>query len=105
MPQLDPVFAHLQPAAVWRHFATLCRIPRPSKAEDALREALRQWAIERGLTTLVDAAGNLIIKKPASPGHENAPGVVLQAHLDMVCQKNTGAGRCLPPISAIVPAS
>jgi len=91
MPQLDPVFADLQPAAVWRHFATLCRIPRPSKAEDALREVLRQWAVERGLATLVDAAGNLIIRKPSSPGHGTAPGVVLQAHLDMVCQKNTGA--------------
>ena len=86
----DPatVFADLQPAAVWRHFATLCRFPRQSKAEDALRDHLRRWADGRGLTTTVDAAGNLIIAKPASPGREAAPGIVLQAHLDMVCQKN-----------------
>ncbi len=86
----DPatVFADLRPAAVWRHFATLCRFPRQSKAEDALRDHLRRWADGRGLTSTVDAAGNLIIAKPASPGREATPGIVLQAHLDMVCQKN-----------------
>lgn len=83
------MFDHLQPSAVWAHFATLCRIPRQSKQEDALRDHLRQWADARGLSTLVDAAGNLIVRKPASPGHEQAPGVVLQGHLDMVCQKNS----------------
>jgi len=55
-----------------------------------LREHLRQWAIGSGLETTVDDAGNLILRKGASPGCENAPGVVLQAHLDMVCQKNAG---------------
>jgi len=83
------MFDDLQPRAVWAHFATLCRIPRQSKQEDALREHLRQWADARGLATLVDAAGNLIVRKPASPGCEQAPGVVLQGHLDMVCQKNS----------------
>ncbi len=88
MPALTAVFADLQPAAVWRHFATLCAIPRPSKAEDALREHLHTWAVAKGLDAQVDGAGNLIVRKPASPGREAAPGVVLQAHLDMVCQKN-----------------
>lgn len=78
----------LEPAPVWAHFATLCRIPRPSKNEAALREHLRQWATERHLESMVDAAGNLIIRKSASPGRENVPGTILQAHLDMVCQKN-----------------
>jgi dipeptidase D len=79
----------LAPGAVWAHFATLCRIPRQSKQEDALRDHLQQWADKLGLTTLVDAAGNLIIRKPASPGCEGKPGLVLQGHLDMVCQKNS----------------
>jgi dipeptidase D len=84
---LDP-FAGLQPAAVWQHFATICAIPRPSKQEGRLRETLRTWAEARGLATRVDGAGNLIIAKPAAPGCAGAPGVVLQSHLDMVCQKN-----------------
>ena len=90
MTQPDPVFAGLQPAAVWQHFATLCRIPRPSKAEGPVRDALQTWAHARGLATQVDEAGNLIIRKPASAGLEDAPGVVLQGHLDMVCQANSG---------------
>ena len=90
MPHPDPLFAGLQPAAVWQHFATLCRIPRPSKAEGPVRDALQAWAHGRGLATRVDEAGNLIIRKPACPGHEHVPGVVLQGHLDMVCQANSG---------------
>lgn len=85
---LPAPFAGLEPIAVWSHFATLCAIPRPSKGEDALREHLRTWALGQGLACEVDAAGNLIVRKPASAGYESAPGVILQAHLDMVCQKN-----------------
>ena len=84
-----PDLSGLEPAIVWTHFATLCRIPRQSKQEAALREHLQHWASERGLESTVDAAGNLIIRKAASKGRENAPGTILQAHLDMVCQKNT----------------
>lgn len=80
--------AALQPHYVWRHFATLCRIPRPSGHEGAIRDALRGWADARGLETVVDGIGNLIIRKPATPGYTRHPGVVLQGHLDMVCQKN-----------------
>lgn len=82
------IFRGLEPAHVWSHFADLCRIPRASKAEDAVREHVRAWAQARGLSCKVDPAGNLLIHKPATPGKEGAPGVVLQAHLDMVCQKN-----------------
>lgn len=82
------IFAGLQPAIVWQHFATLCSTPRMSKQEGQLRQQLLAWAAARGLAATVDGAGNLIIRKPASPGHQEAPGVVLQAHLDMVCQKN-----------------
>ncbi len=87
--RLSPVFSGLQPAAVWKHFATLCRIPRPSKDEAHLREHLSQWATELNLETQIDAAGNLLIRKPASSGRRDAPSVILQAHLDMVCQKNS----------------
>lgn len=85
---LSSVFDGLSPAVIWEHFATLCSIPRPSKGEARLRDHLRAWAEARGLATTVDAAGNLIVRKPASAGREAAPGVVLQSHLDMVCQAN-----------------
>ncbi len=87
---MNSVFADLEPRPVWAHFATLCAIPRPSKHEVALREHLLDWADQRGIAARVDAAGNLILKKPASPGSESQPGVILQGHLDMVCQKNAG---------------
>ena len=82
------VFNELKPSIVWAHFATLCASPRPSKGEAPLREHLLRWAAERGLSASVDATGNLVLRKPASTGCEASPGVVLQAHLDMVCQKN-----------------
>jgi dipeptidase D len=85
---IDSVFSGLQPASVWAHFATLCAVPRASKQEVQLREQLYQWATGRGLNATADAAGNLIVRKPATVGREQVPGVVLQAHLDMVCQKN-----------------
>ena len=87
---LETVFRDLSPAIVWRHFAVLCAIPRPSKKESSLVQHLVDWAAARGLSAERDAAGNLIVRKPASAGCESAPGVVLQAHLDMVCQANAG---------------
>ena len=97
------VFSTLQPAAVWAHFATLCAIPRRSKEEGRLRDYLQAWAADRGLESVVDAVGNLIIRKTASAGCEKMPGVVLQAHLDMVCQKNTDSDHDLS-LDPIVPA-
>lgn len=84
MPLLD----QLEPAAVWRHFSTLLNTPRPSKHEAAVRERIAAWATARGLATQIDGTGNLIIRKPATAGMEERQGVVLQGHLDMVCQKN-----------------
>ncbi len=83
-------FAGLEPASVWAHFAALCRIPRQSKHEGSVVAFLKDWADKLGLENLVDQGGNLIIRKAASFGRENLPGVVLQGHLDMVCQKNEG---------------
>ena len=98
------MFEDLQPAIVWQHFATLCRIPRQSKQEGPLRSHLEQWAQQQSLQTVVDTAGNLIIRKPASAGYEAAPGVVLQAHLDMVCQKNAGSAHdfARDPIATVI---
>jgi len=100
----DHALSGLNPPEVWAHFATLCRIPRPSKHEGPLREHLLQWAQSLGLATQVDAAGNLIIRKPASAGREGARGVVLQGHLDMVCQKASGSGHDfhVDPITPVI---
>src|SRR5579859_3267963 len=98
------IMQHLEPSLVWRHFATLCSIPRPSKQEGALRQTLADWAVERGLETLVDQAGNLLIRKPGSPGKENHPALAMQAHLDMVCQANAGTQHDFTkdPITAVI---
>jgi len=95
---------NLQPRPVWAHFATLCAIPRSSLHEAALIEHLIGWAQARGITAAVDGAGNLILKKPASPGCEAMPGVILQGHLDMVCQANAGTRHDFKrdPINAVV---
>ena len=61
---LPAPFTNLTPASVWTHFATLCRIPRPSKHEGVLRDHLVAWAQARGLATQVDEAGNLIVRLP-----------------------------------------
>jgi len=81
---------NLQPHSVWKHFTTLCAIPRSSLHEAALIAHLIEWAQARGIAAVVDSAGNLILSKPASPGCETLPGVILQGHLDMVCQANAG---------------
>lgn len=93
MTKYSDVFSSLQPAAIWQHFATLCAIPRPSKGEAALRDYLQHWAstqAQAGLRSEVDSAGNLLIRKPASPDGTHLPATALQAHLDMVCQANSG---------------
>ncbi|MCX7193533.1 MAG: aminoacyl-histidine dipeptidase [Proteobacteria bacterium] len=80
----------LHPQSVWNHFAALCEIPHASKHEAELIAHLSAWAESRGIAAVVDSVGNLILKKPASPGCEGLPGVILQGHLDMVCQANSG---------------
>ena len=78
----------LQPARVWQYFHQLTQIPRPSFHEEAVQQYVLEEAKRLGLPAERDAAGNIRVRKPASPGHENAPGVILQSHLDMVPQKN-----------------
>ncbi len=80
----------LSPQILWNHFYDLTRIPRPSKSEGKVIEHIKGMADRLQLKTIVDGKGNIIIKKPATPGMENCRGVILQCHLDMVPQKNKG---------------
>lgn len=79
---------NLEPQALWNSFADLNAIPRPSKQEERVIEFAKNFGESLGLKTIVDEAGNVIIKKPASQGMEDRTTVVLQSHLDMVHQKN-----------------
>lgn len=79
----------LKPEALWRHFETLTQIPRPSKKEERIIQVVKEFGEKLGLETIVDGVGNVIIKKPATPGMEDRKGVVLQGHLDMVPQANS----------------
>jgi dipeptidase D len=82
----DP-FSGLQPAAFWRHFRALTRIPRPSHGEERVVAHVLEWAAARRYATRRDGAGNLVVSVPASGGRQQAPTVVLQGHLDMVCER------------------
>ncbi len=79
----------LEPALLWQHFDTIRKTPRPSKHEEKIVAEVKKWAADRGFEVLQDSAGSLTIKVPATPGHEKAPTVILQGHLDMVCEKNS----------------
>ncbi|GIU93712.1 MAG: aminoacyl-histidine dipeptidase [Gaiellaceae bacterium] len=78
----------LEPEALWRRFLELTTIPRPSKQEAAARDHILAWAHGRSFPVAVDAAGNVVVRVSASPGRESAPTVCLQAHLDMVCERD-----------------
>ncbi len=79
----------LQPQNVWGYFADICAIPHPSKHEAQILDFLKAFAVKHNLDLRQDATGNLVISKPASAGYEDHPGVILQAHVDMVPQKNS----------------
>ena len=80
---------NLQPQALWAHFAALNAVPRPSKKEQRVIAFAKAFGESLGLPTMVDEAGNVIIKKPATPGMEDRQTIVMQSHLDMVHQKNS----------------
>ncbi len=86
----ENVLAGLKPELLWRHFGEIARLPRCSKNEERIREHIVIFAKERGLECQVDAAGNVVVRKPAHPLHRRGPLVVVQGHLDMVCEKNQG---------------
>lgn len=79
----------LEPTAVWKNFHSLTQIPRPSNHEDRIQQFMCDFGKNLGLETIKDEVGNIIIRKPATPGMENRKGIVLQTHLDMVPQKNS----------------
>jgi dipeptidase D len=85
-----PALENLEPKAVWKHFDRLAATPRASTKEAAAREYVLAVAAKQSLETVQDAAGNLVVRKPARPGRESAPMALLQGHLDMVCEKNEG---------------
>ena len=78
-----------EPELLWKHFDEIRKIPRCSKHEEKIRDYIRDFAVQRNLDWKEDSVGNIVIKKPASRGCEEAPGVVLQQHVDMVCEKNS----------------
>ena len=78
----------LEPSPLWNHFADLNEVPRPSKQEERVIEFAKQFGISLGFDTTVDHVGNVIIRKPATSGMEDRATIVMQSHLDMVCQKN-----------------
>jgi dipeptidase D len=87
---MGKVLGHLQPQLVWNYFEEICNYPRPSKKEEKIAEYVFSVGKKLGLQTEKDKFGNILIRKPATSGKENLKTVVLQSHIDMVCEKNRG---------------
>jgi len=84
-----PVVDNLEPKLLWKEFEKISKIPRCSKHEGKIREYLLAFAKQYGLKSKTDKTGNVVISKPASSGMEGKPTVILQSHMDMVCEKNS----------------
>lgn len=84
------VIKDLKPELIWDLFYELDQVPRPSKEEEKIREYTKEFARKNNFSFDEDSVGNIVIKVPATPGYEDKPTVVLQGHLDMVCEKNKG---------------
>ncbi|MDE5555379.1 MAG: M20/M25/M40 family metallo-hydrolase, partial [Muribaculaceae bacterium] len=78
----------LKPALVFQIFDEITKVPRPSKKEEKIRQFLLDFAAKHNLAAKTDAIGNVVITKPATPGKEDAPTVIMQSHMDMVCESN-----------------
>src|SRR4030095_901329 len=87
MATASAVLSGLEPRACWRHFEVLTKIARRSRQEEAVIEHGRAWAAAVGLGLRQDASRNLVVGVPATAGRESAPVLVLQGHLDMVCER------------------
>lgn len=98
------VLSHLSPALVWKYFEEITRIPRPSKQEAQIIAYLEDFACRHHLNYKKDAIGNVLITKGATPGFEDRKTVVLQSHMDMVCEKNSDKVHdfTLDPITVLV---
>ncbi|MEI7500530.1 MAG: aminoacyl-histidine dipeptidase [Bacteroidota bacterium] len=80
---------NLKPERLWHYFLEICKIPRPSKNEKKIAIYLKDFALKHHLECTIDEAGNVLIRKPAIRGFENRQAVILQSHLDIVCEKNS----------------
>ena len=78
----------LKPTLIWSIFDQITKVPRPSKKEEKIREFLLDFASKHNIAVKTDTVGNVVMSKPATPGYENAPTVILQGHMDMVCESN-----------------
>ncbi|MCE1228304.1 MAG: aminoacyl-histidine dipeptidase [Firmicutes bacterium] len=87
---MDNLLASLEPKALWTYFFELSKIPRGSKVEAEAAAWVAEQGRKLGLQVEQDAVGNVLIRKPGTKGKENHPGVCMQAHVDMVCEKNEG---------------
>ena len=85
---MDNMIRNLSPEVIWNNFADLNAVPRPSKKEERVIAFMMNFGQGLGLETFSDEVGNVIIRKPATPGMESRKTVTLQSHLDMVHQKN-----------------
>lgn len=85
---MSSVLGHLKPELVWYHFEEICKYPRPSKKEEKIAAYVVSVGKRLGLQTEKDKFGNILIRKPATPGRENLKTVTMQGHIDMVCEKN-----------------
>lgn len=94
----------LEPKEIWSQFKKICDIPHPSGKEERIGKFLQEFGKSHGFQTESDEVGNVLIRKKAVKGRENAPSVVLQAHMDMVCEKNAGTAHDFDndPIKTIV---
>ena len=79
----------LKPKLLWKHFDEIRKIPHCSKHEEKIRDYIINFSKNQKLKYKQDKTGNIVIYKPASPGFENKPTIILQGHVDMVCEKNS----------------
>ncbi|MBD3191380.1 MAG: beta-Ala-His dipeptidase [Candidatus Heimdallarchaeota archaeon] len=86
----DEILGDLEPQIVWTIFEEITHIPRPSKKEEKIRQWVKAWAEKHGISLKEDEAGNILLSKAARPGCEDYPTLILQGHMDMVCEKEPG---------------
>src|SRR4030042_1683756 len=86
---MSDALAGLKPALLWKHFSRILAIPHGSGNERALGDYIVSVAKDLNLASRRDKVGNVVVSKPSRPGHERAPGVILQGHMDMVNEKNS----------------
>lgn len=86
----DEILGDLEPQIVWSIFEEITHIPRPSKKEGKIRQWVKDWAEKQEISWKEDEAGNILLSKPASPSCEDYPTLILQGHMDMVCEKEPG---------------